>query len=590
MSLTAAPPPGTETIDAPAARRDVAIAATLAVVAAAIVLLMLARPSASNYRDVDEPGYAAGGLVLAEGSAPPYRAAPAGPLTWAGWGWANAHAAARVVGLGDAAGRAEVAAAPAALKPYVALNAVLFDAYRDGRPLRAFILAVGFAVWAAGAAAAAGLGWRHARLPGALLVGGLWATLPLFVDLATQTRPYAWAWAFAGVAVWLADRARSRRGELWCALAYGLAVGSRVDMLALLPLLLCFLHRPGEGFRRLAARTFGLLLRSAAVTLIVAPWLVTSLLSNIKSILAVYVVRVAGATPGLGRSVVQITWWQGLGPTLLLVAVGLTLAATRKGPGQRRAIALAAVAVWAFVSALRQTGYGLHHNGWAVVVLVLCAAPAAGALRQWWATRGRSLWPAAAVVAAAVGLPLAQTLIALPTLRPPTRADAAAVAWLEQNLPAGAAVYQPQMLVNPLPTVESARRQWQWFNDEGWRRKLAWGLGKLGADADATTLAGLPPAAADDTAIKERFGFRAMLILGSRPDVSARRFDVRQAALTMTMGDWLQPRPATRPADDAAPAAVTIQVGPPLTEFGPPLAQWPDGAGGGTFLYRAAAP
>ena len=574
-------------VDPPSRGR--AAAAVLGVVLLAALLLLLARPSASAVRDVDEPGYMAGGLQLAEGYSPAYRAAPAGPLTWAGWAWANARAAARIAGLGDATSKAELAAAPGALKPYVALNAVLFDAYRDQRPLRAFLLGCGFVLWLAAAAAAAGLGWRHARLGGAILVGGTWASLPIFLDLATQTRPYAWAWAFAAVAAWLADRSRSRGGDVLAAVAYGLAVASRVDMLALLPLMLCFLHRPGEGRRTLAARSLGLVLRGAAVTLVAAPWLGTSLLSNVKSILAVYVVRVAGETPGLAQSFVQIVWWQGLGPVLLLAAVGLIVAASRREAGRGRAVVLALYALFAFVCALRQTGYGLHHNGWSLVALVLCAAPAAGALAERW---GRRDWRPAAVAALLIALPLAQALRAMASIRPPARHDAEVVAWLDANVPPGARLYQPYLVVNPLPTGESARAGWLWYNDVGWRRKLAWGVGRLGGEA--ADLADLPPAVADDTAIKERLVYRELLILGSRPTVAGPRFDVRPTPFMTVLGEpGAAPRPddgTDRPAEAAPPAgSILVHVGVPLAAYGSPLASWTDAAGNGTFVYRADA-
>ena len=55
----------------------------------AILLRIFDFPTRYEVRDMDETGYCAGSLQLLEGITPGNKAAPGGPLYWAGWMWAG---------------------------------------------------------------------------------------------------------------------------------------------------------------------------------------------------------------------------------------------------------------------------------------------------------------------------------------------------------------------------------------------------------------------------------------------------------------------------------------------------------------------
>ena len=70
-----------------------------------------------------------------------------------------------------------------------------------------------------------------------LTAGGLAAAAPLLVEYAGMARPYALAWSFGILGVYWASLGGGRRWLLSGILA-GLAVGTRLEMLLLLPYVL----------------------------------------------------------------------------------------------------------------------------------------------------------------------------------------------------------------------------------------------------------------------------------------------------------------------------------------------------------------
>jgi hypothetical protein len=94
---------------------------------AALLVRFIYHPD-DNLYDADEMGYVNSNVLLAEGLTPGYKAAPGGPQISLGWGYVMAKAGWEIL-----RPTPEVRQAPTTLRPFVVLNNVLFDAYRDGR-------------------------------------------------------------------------------------------------------------------------------------------------------------------------------------------------------------------------------------------------------------------------------------------------------------------------------------------------------------------------------------------------------------------------------------------------------------------------
>ena len=163
-----------------------------------IVLLILAAlfriwifPSRGEIRDGDEMAYMTGGLVAWEGMLPGMRAVPAGPQTWIGWLYVAGRSGLEMVHLLRAEG------VPAMMKPYIAIDQALFRTYEDIGGLRVLMLWVSLGVALAGVYGGFRLGSRYGGAAGGLLIGGLVAVLPLFVEIlgdnkVLQRRLDAW--------------------------------------------------------------------------------------------------------------------------------------------------------------------------------------------------------------------------------------------------------------------------------------------------------------------------------------------------------------------------------------------------------------
>ncbi len=382
----------------------------LAVALAAAVMLVAAGlrawdwPRRYDVRDVDEVGYLSSSLCLVEGLSPGYKPAPAGPLIWLGWAWAQGHV------LYDAAHpTAAERAAPVGVRAFLVMDRALFDLYHDLSGMRQFIVAVsvGLSLLAVGAGFA--YGWRVGGTSGAVLLSGLLAACPLFVDFADQCRPYSMAWSFGVLAVWAAGKPVRLgaivpgRRRIWIVAGLmGLSVGSRVEMVLLLPLLWWEWSRwPTRGRRRWG----GMLLLATAPLVVaygVAPWLLTGLPGNLRAIATIQLMNpVAGAT-SVASTLKAFAYGEGFGPVLCLFVVGAGLRLRHREPGGRaRDAVLVGIVGLLVLTVFKSTGFGLHHKGPALVALVLGSATVAGRSGAW----PRARW---AAVALCVALPLAR--------------------------------------------------------------------------------------------------------------------------------------------------------------------------------------
>ena len=361
-------------MDTSAVRRGVGV--TL-IVLVACLLRAADFPGRYVVRDVDERPYVQGGLALWEGITPTYDRTPAGPQTWISWAYAAGNTAKYLV-----RPTAEERATPLVLRPFCAGNHALFDIYRDWSLLRWIEVGAGGIVAAAGAAAGFGLGWKRGGWGAAILIGATAAILPLFVELSGQARPYAMAWGFGFIALYYAARSDERPKFVgWSAVFMGLAIASRVDMLLLVPLAWADVWDANPVRRRKFACIVRYTLLTGAVCLLVAPWLVTDLIGNLRAIASVRIAEPANGNGSPTSSLFDFFVLQGLGVDLCLMLMAIGLVA----PDRQRVRWAAGIFVCLLaLSMLKGTGFGLRHQGVPIVALTTFAGVGMAAVSRRW--------------------------------------------------------------------------------------------------------------------------------------------------------------------------------------------------------------
>ena len=530
------------------------------VVITSIALQVANFPSRYDRRDYDERLYSQSGLLVWEGIMPIVHYAPNGPETWIGWAYAGAKSAMYFVSPGT-----EERAAPSVLRPFVAVNHALFDIYRDWSSLRRVIIVANALIAVLAAAAAFGLGWKRGGPAAGLLVGGLTAALPLFIELSDEAKSYMMGWGLAIIALYFAAGEKPR--PVVSAVAMGLAIASRIDMLMLLPLL--WIDLWGEQGRFAAqlgklARYTGIV---AMVTVLAAPWALMFLLGTAR---AIATIRLSEPTQGPGsikQAAVDVLWNQGLAGALFLVMAALAL------PSKRRWLAGLYVLLLAATMA-KETGFGLRHQGGPVIAVITFAGIGVAAVAAKWP---RTAW---AVVAAALALPIGQAVHDVIERRAdyvPTHATA----WVERHVPAGTIVYLGPSLHDPLPTQAAADRLWaEVTDDKAWKRKFASAMARFHVNA-----AELPRALSEGDMIPERGLRREWFILGSRIQLPDPRYDIRIFADSVV---FHVPDLAAEFKKTGGVLICNDADGNMPTNVGTPVVQWLNRHGRGVRIYCSA--
>ena len=519
-------------------------------------------PVHQEVRDCDEIAYLTSGLILWEGMTPGLKHTPAGPQTWVGWLYAAA-----LSGHDLLTGGAEQAGESWKIRPFLAVDSALFASYANPVPLRQLMLTLQALLALVGVYAAFRLGYARGGLGTGLVIGGLAATLPLFVEFAGMTRPYSDAWSFLLLALATAAAADGRRRWIASGIFLGLAVASRIDMLAAVPLVLWeFWNRREPGtFRTTVVRLGGTAL---VVTLLAAPWLLTSLVGNLRNIATV---RVAGqfdsASPRLA-TLWDLTVGQGLGPFLLVLVMGM--AVVRSGaPTRWRPLAayLGLLLLSMFVGPYQP----MRYHAVAILALLSCGALATAAvLRRW----PRLTAPLIALVLLVPGV---QSVLLVQQNRAEAVPDEA-IRWVEERVPPGTVVYiSPAFeLCPPLPTAAAADRIWQEVTDENaWQRKFGRGLSRFGLTTDY-----IPRALSEENLLLDRGNARRWFILGGQPGEVRPRYDIRLYHYSPTFG-------VQNLAEEFARTGGVViwrRLTPP-TELGRPKVQWGDPGNGGSAIF-----
>jgi hypothetical protein len=561
----------TPPLASPAAPRDrrAAIGVMIFVLILGGVFRWLEFPGRYELRDVDETGYLAGGPQLIEGIAPGYKAAPGGPQFWAEWAYVAVDAARRMVEPGP-----RESAVPLQVRPFIALDDALFHTYRDLSRMHQYFVGLNVGLALLGCCAAAGLGICYGGWAGGLLVGGLFAIWPLFIEYSEESRPYAAAWAFGMIAMWLAALPQ-RNARLWsAAVCLGLAIGSRIDILNLLPLLWwIYLDRqpPTQSVVRRVRRLVLASLLAGAVAVFVSPWLMTSLVGELRAIATVRFNPTPSGHVPWTSTLAEFGFNKGAA-----LATILALAAVCMQPRGRMLRTLVLAFFWAllFASMLKERGFGLHQHAEVFLALLVLLAASLPALL--------SRFPRIGIVAVILALALPTTLSAtsIPHIRAAYQGDDV-VPWVEQHIPAGTVVYiygSPWLMPSLLPTPQSSQAIWsEVTDDQAWRKKFQAGLARFGLTADE-----LPRALSEENLVQERGNSRGWFILGGHADLPIPRYDIRLMRNSPIFG--VQDLSAALKQQGGVVVWRTGTLRPP-TELGAPIVQWLDGGGSGVLVF-----
>ncbi|HTL28818.1 MAG TPA: hypothetical protein VL282_06355 [Tepidisphaeraceae bacterium] len=508
-------------------------------------------PREREIRDIDEFGYLVSSLNLAEGVTPAFKAAPGGAQIWLGWSYVITKTSALLV-----RPTPEERDVPLAVRPYVALNHVLWDCYYNIGPLRRFeLICIGIASVLA-VIPAFFLGRHYAGLIGAIFLGGLVAILPLFVSLSGQTRPYSLAWSIGWFAIWQAVRSAPRGRFALAAALVGLAIATRVEMLLVLPFVVAehLVNGPAEGRAR---RALFFVLVSMLAAAAAAPWFTIGILGNLKSIAGVRLMAGGNERPSIIRCLIDFGWTGALLVPLLLVLLAIFSPLPANLRRYRR-LALAAALLSLMV--LRPSGYGAQHDGPVYLLISLYSVIGLAALARW------SVRTTQISVFIALLLATAQCVYKVHNDRK-AYAPVADEQWIEKYIPAGTKIYFSSAHYRPiLPTPQSANAIWMSVVDPStWERKFRWGTERLGVVSSEA-----PRALSMDGMAKEIGFARQWYILGGRTFVNSPRYDLH------VFGQSAAQEQVDFPAVFAQGSCV-IASREAIPSLGKPTAQWTSG-------------
>jgi len=520
-------------------------------------------PGIHELRDGDELAYAGGSLQLLEGNLPGIHYAPAGPQTWIGWASATVATIRHFIFPNPNERRAGIT-----IRPFLAVQHTVFDSYRDMGFLRQVWVVTSVAAVVAGVVAAFFLGLARGGLPGAIFLSGSFTVIPLFLEFSVQARPYAFAWSAGVVALYYALASPRKEALLISAVVMGFAIGSRIDMGILLPVVLSEIWiRHRTRFVRECAKYCGVLL---IAFLVVAPWYLMTLVGSLR---AVGTIRSGiGLTTSDPVAVLnQLCWNQGMVIQLLLFLAGLIFLITRRP----RRILLACYLCVILVSVFKGSAFGLRYQGGPLLLLLVAGLPALEFIRNYSVVSG------VAIACLSLVLPAVRSAQLVANVRHDYVEDSA-TAWVEHHVPAGTIVYLRPWITNPLPTSAAADTTWsEVASVDAYRKKFESGSKRFSVD-----VAEIPRALSEVNLALERANRRCFFILGGCDWVAAPRYDVRVFQSGPVFG--IRDLPTVFGQTGGVVVVRSSREDPLVQQLGKPDVAWLNSGGDGTRIYCSA--
>jgi len=458
------------------------------------------------------------------------------------------------------------------LRPIAGLEATLFSIHSDMSSLRLAAVSLIVLLSLISVAAACRSGRVHAGITGAVIAGLLAASIPLFVDLSTEARPYAIAWSFALMAFAEVELGNARRQPLLTGVFLGLAIGSHVDMARIAPFILLVQWRRVETSKP-PWRDFAAVIITATIAfLLIAPWYVTHVVDNLRQIVTV---RILGSQ--LSGTMSWASWWNtGLVAPLAITIVGLFLP-----PVRRHAVDLLCGFWLLFNAAIAYfpSSHGPHHDGALLVAIIGLAPIAVARLRDRFATLRKPIGIVILVVLATAPAVWLGTKFSLREAGARDPDDS--IAWIEQNVSSGARVYlDGGGIATLLPTSDAAERLW---NDVA--APDAW-LPKYVHDTNNFGIAGGRPlrVMSDDRMAADYGGRRRYAILGAPLKPSRPRYDL----WIVSDGSFYDVSKASAIDRLCGEGGVYLHNGAPVQRLPAPSASWVRPNGNSTYIYRVS--
>jgi hypothetical protein len=512
---------------------------TVGILALSFGLRLWFWPANHEIRSPDEVGYMSGGLTLLEGISPGYGMGPGGVYFWFGWLFTIAKAAFKILS-GGAAGVGSL---------MHALESVVFETYRNFVGLRTAYLLLNAVTWSLALGLFSYAAFRKLGAAKTAAVVSFIVLSPLFVREGVHATPYPLAWSFV-ILSWcflylLTDVPHRFR---WAAWFLGLAIGTRVECVILLPQFFWFYFEQ-ERRRGSYREPLKLIALVGATFFIISPWYSSLLFHNLRYIYTIAILN-EGWEPKTAADLYEMFSDELVIPLLVATWV-LLLLKLRSQPSASRGVQILFAAY--YVGALlKPSPHSFHNSAPAVLGLVGLLIPILDDLKVGGWIVGVAVVNAAAFLWV---VPSQRGGIVYHTIQ-----DLSAQ-WVNQHGVPGTKVYVSNSVEVPLPTREASNRLWQELVGlEAVHKKLDKGIHRLSlsVEEDARLFS-------EAHLTQERGNRRRWYLLGGA-ESSLPRFDVYLYSVSTVFG---------LSAEQAEVAfmktgGILIWYGTPLTALGEP--------------------
>ncbi len=465
-----------------------------------------------GFRNIDEPHYNTSGLMLVEGMNPSFKVAPGAPVVWTGWCYTIFKAAEQYFN----PELPEQNIAPKA-RITAAINAAIFNIYRDSSGLRRVQLIETIALGLLGVYGAARYGLLRGGFAGALLLGGVMAVYPIFVSHSLITTPYIHAWALGACALYLAAAGGGVKRR-WAYLFMGAAIASRLEMILFIPLVV-WESWSGLPDRKLF-QAIKYVLLSIVIALACAPWVMVSFITVIGTVLRERRLAYLYGDFSIYDTFDAITISAGLVPSIFLLLLGIVMGLRWKSSRNYFAW-LAIILLLILLTGWNSIGY---HTAMQAPILLSILMMSVYGIRA----MGAAWQPYLSIVAIAAILAGIYITCCFSDWRAPAGNTQSVASYIENHIIPGSPVYwDARSTQSLLPTQSSADAIWQDCINFQWKRKLGWMMSLPGTSDPSSNLITEPPRALSIDLMPKELGVaRAYFILGSRTALTVPRFDI----------------------------------------------------------------